>query len=196
MKKSSWVLVIFLFASMLLNSCSPTEEIKENAESKSFWKLTSSEIWGIKPITGAKYEQFSSFPFNQTYSFSSRANITYSGQEMNITKTELDPVSNLSSSVTNTWTQLPAIIHPNTAFKVTYESKGSAINGISISVPVYYTGSYDWYTFSSNNGPVSSNLLMSQPDKDPSHQKMKIAIRLASGYAYYYEWVYVYQWTQ
>jgi hypothetical protein len=194
MKKLFWIWVLVFNASILLNSCETESETDDVVVSKSYWKLKSTEFWGIKPISGSKLEQFGTFPFNQTYSLSNHANVTYSGQEGNITRTEVDPLSNVTITLTNTWSALPDKIFPDTVYKITYESKGNANNGIGVSIPVYYNAGYQWHPLSFRNGPVTANLLMSRPDTDPSHQKMKICVNMSSGSFYYMEWTYIYEW--
>jgi len=195
MKKTVWILVFVYSSFMLLCSCDPEGETEEITASKSHWKLKSTEFWGVRPVNGAKLEQFTSFPFNVTYNFTTHANITYTGQEGNITRTDVDPLLNTTISLIFTWSKLPDSILPDTPYKITYESKGTAGNGIGISVPAYYNAGYQWNTLSIRNGPVTANLLMSKPDSDPNHQKMKIGVNMSSGSSYYMEWVYVYEWT-
>ncbi|MCK9414002.1 MAG: hypothetical protein M0Q53_17000 [Prolixibacteraceae bacterium] len=194
MKKSFCVLVIVVFCSSLLfTSC---DENLSETDTTTCWKLKSTEFWGIKPVvSGSTNEQFGSFPFNVTYTLGN-VNITYSGQEHNITRTEYDQMLKLTASINFTWSQLPEILIPDTEYKVTYEAKGTVGNGMSVSIPVYYNSSYSWnpFSFRSGTGPVTSTLKTIAPDSDPTHQTIKIAVHMTSGSSYLMEWVYIYEW--
>lgn len=197
MKTSFLFFVALTFGALTFLYSSCDDLISDPAAESQYWKLTSSEYWGVSPSPNSQSpeKKFSVFPFNIAYDGGAYI-ITYTGEEFNITRTDKAKDNSYTSSITYTWSAFPGKIDPDKDFSVTYESKGTGGNGIMVTKPVFLNQLNSWNQPGSfRDGAKTATMKISKPDNDPNHQKIKFVVSLSSGAYYYMEWWYIYEWV-
>jgi hypothetical protein len=196
MKSFNRVLVTsaLVVLSIVLLSCKETPI--NSVPLTKFWKLKVKEVWWVSPNDASgDYISIDVVPFGIDFPDANATHHIYSGTEYNIVRTD-STSGGSSKSINFVWTQFPDTIEAGKMYTLYYQSKGTALNGISISYPLKYDiHPTAWSPVSMRDGEKAITFKIAEPtDSIPS--LMKMVVTMTSGSYYNLDYLYIYEWIK
>jgi hypothetical protein len=192
--KKNFCIILSLILLVGLSACE--DKTTNPTPLTKYWKLKVKEIWWVSPNDASgDYVNIDNLPVGVNFPDAKGTKHIYTGSEYKITRTDT-PTSGLKDSIYCTWSEFPEKIEAGKMYSLFYQSKGNALNGISISFPTRYdTRPTAWSPASMRDGEKSISFKIAEPtDSIPSH--MKIVVTMTSGIYYNLDYWYVYEWIK